>query len=556
VNGARAGLLACFLLPLAACGPAREAVLFEDLSAASGLSFAHEAGEGGEYWLPEIMGAGVALLDYDGDGDLDLYLLQGGAVAPAAGTAGGHRLLRSERDARGRLHFTDATAAAGLGDGAGYGMGAATGDLDGDGDADLYVTQYGQNRLYRNEGGRFSDVTAGAGVADAGWSTSASFCDYDRDGDLDLYVAHYVVFAPGANRLCTGTAGRRDYCSPEVYAPQPDRLFRNDGGLRFTDVSEPSGIAARAAAGLGVACADFDGDGWPDFYVANDRMPDFLWRNLGDGRFAEEGAARGAAYDGDGKAEASMGIAGEDFDDDGDVDLFVTTYDPETNTLRRNEGAGTFLDVTDRHALGFPSLSCTGWGTAWLDVDLDGALDLYVANGGVVEVETQRGRSPRPYEQLNQLFRRQPDQRFALEPARGALALLENSRGAAFGDLDDDGDTDIVVTNNDGPARVLANVGRGPAHWLGVQLRSAASNSQALGARVSLLRVGRPAMTRLAHTDGSYLSAGDPRVLFGLGAGARLERIVVAWPSGRRESWPGLAADRYHTLVEGTGTPL
>jgi hypothetical protein len=539
-------------LLLVACGVARNGEPFAEAAAEAGLAFTHEAGERGEYWLPEIIGPGAGLLDYDGDGDLDVLLLQG---AGPGGNAGAHRLFRNDL-AGGELRFMDVTREAGLADATGYGMGVATGDVDGDRDVDLYVTQYGGNRLYRNDGGRFTDVTEEAGVRDAGWSTSASFCDYDRDGDLDLYVAHYVAFAPASNKVCSGTTGQRDYCSPEAYPPEADKLFRNEGGTRFSDASAESGIGAHAAAGLGVVCRDFDADGWPDYYVANDRTADFLWHNRGDGRFDEQGAERGAAYDGDGKPEASMGIAADDFDDDGDDDLFVTTYDPETNTLRRNDGAGDFLDVTDRFALGFPSLSYTGWGAGWIDVELDGRLDLFVVNGAIVEVESRRGRSARPYEQLNQLFRRGEDGRFALEPARGALALLDNGRGAAFGDLDEDGDADVVVSNNDGPVRLLVNRARRAGHWLGVALASSAPNTQGLGARVSIIRAGRPHATRRVQTDGSYLSASDPRVIFGLARDAAIDQVVVDWPSGRRESWSGLATDRYHALVEGTGAPL
>jgi hypothetical protein len=529
---------------------------FDEIAAAAGLSFKHAAGERGEYLLPEIIGAGAALIDYDGDGDLDVFLVQGGALAGAATAsdaaepaAAVHTLFRNELVPSGALRFTDVTSAAGLAD-VGYGMGAATADIDGDGDGDLLVTEVGRNRLYRNDGGRFTEIAQEAGVADGGWGTSASFCDYDRDGDADLYVAHYVRFDPAQNKVCTGTTGHRDYCSPEAYPPEPDRLFRNDGNGRFSDVSADSGIGMLAAgAGLGVVCADFDGDQLPDFYVANDRTANFYWHNAGGGRFEEQGVVRGAAYDGAGKAEASMGIAVDDFDGDGVEDLFVTTYDPETNTLRENDGKGYFLDVTDRLGLGLPSLSYTGWGTGWVDVDDDGVAELFVANGAILEVESQRGRSPRPYEQRNQLFRRTDDGRFAVEPPRGALGLVENSRGAAFGDVDNDGDVDVLVTNNDGPVRLLASRARG--HWLGVQL--AGAGAAATGARVTVKRAGGAPLARRVHTDGSYLSASDPRLQFGLGAKSSVDEVLVEWPDGRSERWRGLAADRYHVLREGEG---
>jgi len=250
-----------------------------------------------------------------------------------------------------------------------------------------------------------------------------------------------------------------------------------------------------------------------------------------------------------------MGIAAGDFDADGDEDLFVTTYDPETNTLRVNDGSGYFLDLTDRYALGFPSLSYTGWGTEWLDVDNDGALDLFVADGAIGEVESQRGHSARPYEQRNQLYLRAADGRFTLAPARGVLASVANSRGAAFGDLDDDGDVDILVASNDGPIRVLENRWRGSQHWLGVSLRATSPNRQALGALVSVERAGMPSVTRRVHTDGSYLSASDPRAHFGLGGSDGVDSVRVAWPDGRIERWRALGVDRYHELREGEGEP-
>ena len=537
--------------------------LFVDSAAAAGLSFTHTNGASGQFYIPELMGSGVALVDYDNDGDLDVFLVQGGPLDAGTGKPGRpatSRLFRNDLpkagDGRRTLHFTDVTAQAGVGLVA-YGMGAAVGDYDNDGDLDLFVTSFGPETLYRNNGdGTFTDVTAQAGVSDPLWSASAAFLDYDRDGDLDLFVANYLDFTVAGNKVCADPLGARDYCGPRAYRPAPDRLYRNDGGGRFSNVTESAGISKADGNGLGVAAGDYNGDGWPDLYVANDATPNQLWINRKDGTFSDEGLLSGAALNAAGNPEGSMGIASGDADGDGDEDLFVTNLVGETFVLYRNDGKGNFEDVRVEAGLSAPTAAFTGFGTDWFDYDNDGWLDLFIANGAVNVIEALRGQ-PLPFRMRNQLFRNTGAGRFVETSAAAGpeLARTGVSRGAAFGDIDNDGDTDIVVTTNDGPARLLINQApsTGGNHWVQVTTVQAQGNRFGFGALVGVERAGRPTLWRRVKTDGSYLSAGDPRVHFGLGSSAAFEAIVVQWPDGQRERWTGLAGDRLITLRRGTG---
>ncbi len=537
--------------------------LFVESAESTGLTFVHVNGAIGQYYLPEQMGAGVALFDYDTDGDLDVFLVQDGPLGPqpAADTADAPTSRLFRNDLTGlpgapRLHFTDVTTRAGVGLRA-YGMGAAVGDYDNDGDVDLFVTTFGPDTLYRNNGdGTFTDKTNEAGVSDPLWSTSAAFLDYDRDGDLDLFVANYLDFTIAGNKTCTDSAGSRDYCGPRVYRPVPDRLYRNDGGGRFTNVTEASGVARADGAGLGVAAGDYNGDGWLDLYVANDATPNQLWINRHDGTFVDEGLLSGAAFNAAGNPEGSMGIASGDFDRDGDEDLFVTNIAGETFVLYRNDGAGNFEDARAAAGLAVPTAASTGFGTDWFDYDTDGWLDLFVANGAVNLIEAQRGQ-PAPFRMKNQLFHNEGNGRFSEKSRAGGAAFerAEISRAAAFGDLDNDGDTDIVVTTSGGPVRLLLNQTGKDRHWLQASLAQPARNRLGLGARIGLERDGQPPLWRRVRTDGSYLSASDPRVHFGLGPGANVGAIEVQWPDGVSERWTGLSADRHVTLRRGTGLP-
>jgi hypothetical protein len=569
--------------------------LFAERAAATGLVFTHVNGAQGRYYLPEVMGAGAALFDFDNDGDLDVFLVQGGALdrgqspvaprrgptptpveaQPAPAPAATSRLFRNDltvgADGRRSLRFTDVTAAAGVGLRA-YGMGVAVGDYDSDSRVDLFVTAFGPDTLYHNNGdGTFTDVTRQAGVSDAYWSTSAAFVDYDRDGRLDLYVANYVDFTIAANQLCSDPVGARDYCGPRAYHPVPDRLYRNEGNGRFANATEAAGISKADGAGLGVSTGDYNGDGWIDLYVANDATPNQLWINQHNGSFADEGPLSGSAVNAQGRPEGSMGIASGDVDLDGDEDLFVTNIAGETSVLYVNDGRGSFDDARSRWGLALPTAPFTGFGTSFFDYDNDGWPDLLVANGAVNIVEAQRGQ-PSPYRMKNQLFRNTAARRFEETSAAGgaAFARAEIGRGAAFGDIDNDGDVDVVVTNNNGPVRLLLNQA-GPStnplaspssgqgsrnHWLAVRVTQATGNRFGVGALVGVERAGRPTLWRRVRSDGSYLSASDLRVHFGLGASPLTDGVVVKWPDGRSERWTGIAGDKLVTLERGTGKSL
>ncbi len=585
----QAGHVLAFAMLACACGqqgkPADETPpLFVDRAAETGLDFVHFNGMSGELYFAEHTGAGGALFDADGDGDLDVYLVQGtmlgagktenDALRPPAGALG-DRFYRNDltagEDGAPLLAFTDVTGASGLA-AHGYGMGVAAGDYDNDGRTDLYVTRFGDNQLWRNEGldggvVTFSDRTAETGTGDDRWSTSAAFFDADGDGWLDLYVVNYTDYRLATHKPCTDAAGAPDYCGPRSYRPITDRLLRNlgpgDGGrVTFEDVTAAAGVAAVAGAGLGVTAGDFDRDGRADVYVTNDQMQNHLWLNQGAGegggvRFANTALEHGCALDHQGQPQASMGVDAGDVDNDGDLDLFMTHLRGETNTLYLNDGHGFFVERTISSGLGAPSLELTGFGASLLDVDRDGWLDVFTVNGAVrILREQELAGHPYPLVQPNQLFRNQ-EGRF--EDASGqapVLATARVSRGAAVGDVDNDGDPDVLVTNNADAVQLLINTST-TGRWLGLRLVGETDRDM-LGAEVTLERPGQPPLVRRVRSAASYLSANDPRVLFGLGdqaadGGARVE---VRWPSGRIEAWDGLELDRYTTLTEGSGEPL
>lgn len=526
---------------------------FADATARSGVDFINVCGSPGKEHILDSMGAGVALFDYDADGDLDLYFAQGSTrerVLAGDNTAS-DRLYRND----GGLHFTDVTQAA-LPSDLGWSNGCAVADVDGDGALDLYVTHWGPNVLYRNRGdGTFVDVTAAAGVGDPRWSTSAAFADYDLDGDLDLYVANYLQFdwndppPPGQS-----WKGVPSYYGPQGLVPQRDALLRNDGSGVFEDVSVTSGIDAAAPAyALAVTWFDAEDDGDPDLYVANDTTPNYLFRNTA-GHFDEIGVTAGLAYNADGAAQAGMGVAVGDADGDGRQDLFVTNFSFDFNTLYAGLGSLLWDATAARGELRMASHHPMGWGTLFADVDADGDLDLAVANGQLYPAIDQSPslRDICPYRQRNHLFLNDGAALFREVSTRAGdgFALRQCSRGLAAGDLDDDGDVDLVVTNIDDRPAILENTGR-QGHWLEVRLEQPGGNRFAVGARV-LVTTAAGSQRRDVQGAYSYLCHNDLRAHFGLGEAATAT-VAVVWPDGVRQELGEVAADQL--LVVRRGTP-
>jgi hypothetical protein len=533
---------------------AQSAPLFADVTAEIGIDFHHHNGATGRLLLPEVIGAGGALFDFDNDGDLDLLAIDSGAIPGTArpATPSLSRLYRNDLDsATRRMRFTDVTERSGILV-TGYGMGAATGDVDNDGWIDLYVTSLGANQMFRNRGdGTFADVTDKTGTDDPRWSTSAAFFDYDRDGWLDLFVANYVDFSVTMKRECFSSGSARDYCNPVVYSPTPDRLFRNNGDGTFTDVSAKAGVTRATGRGLGVLAADFNDDGWTDLYIANDGDANQLWINeKGSGVFRDDALLAGVAVSRTGQAQGSMGIDLADIDRDGDDDLFVTNLDNESNTFYLNSGKGLFEDRTSE--FGLFRLGFTGFGTRYVDYDNDGWLDLVVVNGAVRHLPAQvRRGDPYPLKQRNQLLRNVRGRRFVdvTAPAGPAFDREDVARGVSTGDLDNDGDADLVVFNNSGPLRVLRNDAANRQHWLGVRIID--RRRDAVQTRVELVQPRGAALVRRVQTDGSYCVASDPRVLFGLGSVSGAQTVRVSWTGGKVEEFRDLTSDRYWILEAG-----
>ncbi len=544
---------------------------FREVATEVGLDFHHFNGMSGDLHMAEILGPGAALFDYDNHGDLDIYLVQGAMLAPGKSLADAifpprqpgpltDRLYRNDlvSVAGGRRvpDFVDVSRKAGL-TAELYGMGIAAGDFDNDGHIDLYITNWGSNQLLRNLGdGTFKEVTQPAGAGDPRWSVPAAFFDYDGDGWLDLYVGNYVDAPRVDPPTCQDPIGAPDYCGPDTFSPLPDRLLHNRGDGTFERATTTTGLAAGApSAALGVLIADLDEDGLVDLYVANDKAPNHLWRNRGDGTFAEEAMLAGAAVNGDGKAEASMGVDAADYDGDGDLDLFMTHVIAESNTLYRNEGGGVFIDATPGSALGPPSRTRTGFGTGWIDFDGDGLLDLLVANGAIQHLaHLVRAHDPFPLHEPNLLFRNRGDGRFEPVPTEGTpLGRSEVSRAAAFGDIDNDGDVDVLLTQNNGPVRLLLNQGAPPA-WIGVRAVAGNPARDQPGARIALLLDGQQPRWRRVRIAGSYCAANDPRVTFALQKADHVRGLRVRWPDGTDEDWPPPPSGLYTTLRRGTGT--
>ncbi len=536
-----------FALALAALALAGDPppIVLRDIAPASGVDFRFHDGSRGEHDLPEVMGGGVALIDADADGDLDLYFCQGGPIG--AGPDPPCRFYRNNGDGT----FADATDQAGV-PGPSYAMGASVGDVDGDGRDDLLVTGWRGLRLYRSRGdGTFDEITEPWGLADAGdlWTTSAAFADLDGDGDLDLYIASYLKYDPANAPYCAAPDGRRDYCGPEGFPAEPDRLYRNDGD-RFVEIGDAAGLVRPDdGRGLGVLIADLVGDERSDVYVANDGSRCLLYENRGDLRFAEVGLASGVAVDARGKAPAGMGVALGDLDGDGLDDLIVANIRDRGTLAFRNRGGGLYADDSIPLGIAGPTRPVTGFGLVVEDLDADGRPDLFQANGHVLD----RERPNVPFAMPSTLLRNLGG-RFVAAPAEGPLARPTLGRGLAAGDLDGDGRPELVLASLDAPPAIL-RADPPAGHWLALELIGAPpSHRSAVGARLEVEAGGR-SQARQVVGGGSYLSASDRRLFFGLGAAAKVDRLTVRWPSGRVESWPGPPVDRVVRLREGDPDP-
>ena len=529
-------------------GPAR----FVDVAAESGLTIPVIGGGAEKKHIVESTTGGVALFDQDGDGDLEIFFANGSRLG---GFPEGEEPRSSLYRNDGGWRFAEAAGELGAAH-AGWGMGVAAADWDGDGRVDLYLANYGANALYRNEGERFREVAGAAGVAHPGWGSAAAFGDYDGDGDLDFYLANYVDFDPGfvpedRDAYCNWRGLTDVFCGPNGLPGARDSYFRNEGpesGWVFADAGDEAGLREYEYYGLGAVAGDYDDDGDLDLYVANDSTPNVLYRNDG-GRFVDIAVAAGAAFEKDGREQSGMGVAAGDPDGDGDLDLFVTNFSHDHNTYYENRGPAGFLDVSWKAGLGLSSLSYLGWGAGFFDCDHDGDEDLFVANGHVFPAVDRGGLGTR-YRQPNQLYENTGAGRFIdVSPLSGSGFEVElSSRGSALGDLDGDGDLDIAVSNLDAAPTLLRNDGGGRGNWLILRLRDRGPNTHAVGARVTA-RAGKLRMVREVRAGGSYLSQDDTGLHFGLGPAPEVDLLRVRWPDGAVQELSGVAANQVLTLV-------
>jgi hypothetical protein len=543
-----AASLACLWIAVAS---AQRSVTFENVASTIGVAVTNTNGASPDKYLVETMGSGGLFFDYDSDGWIDLFLVDGGSVADTVvNTRARHRLFRN----LGNGTFKDMTESSGIRH-RDYGMGACAGDVDNDGRTDLYITNYGPNALYRNAGkGMFTDVTRASGAGLGGWSTSCAFLDVDVDGDLDLFVTNYLDAAESNNRFC-GDAQRRIrvYCHPLVYQGLPNVLYLNDGKGVFTDASAQAGLSKYIGNGLGVAVGDYDDDGRPDVFVANDGVPNFLFHNEGAGRFSEVGLLAGVAVARDGKPRAGMGTEFADYNGDGRLDLVVTNHEFETTSLFRNDGGGIFADVTLDSGISSPTLPFVGFGVAFFDVDNDADMDLSIVNGHVID-NTAMFRAGSTHAQRKLLFQNSNGRRFAEVGRQSGTGFGKNGVGRTLiaGDIDNDGDVDLVVTNNGAAPEVLRNSGGNARNSIVIRAVGSRSNRDGLGARVTVAAGGRT-QVREVKSGSSYLGQNDLRAHVGLGEATQIDRIDVRWPGGRVETIRDVAGNQIVTITEGQG---
>ena len=564
------------LLTLWLCGSPVSAVAgqlalphFTEVTAQAGIHFQHIDGRNGEKYFVEVYGSGAAWFDYDRDGDIDLYLVNGadlprssaGLVSKKTNPAHDSQDVANFADIpptnvlyrnNGDGSFTDVTAAAGVGDG-GYGFGCCVGDYDNDGFKDLYVTNFGPNLLYRNNGdGTFTNVTESAGVGDKRWGTSAAFADYDNDGHLDLFVANYADYQLENNPVCH-RMNFRTYCPPDDFTGMSDVLYRNNGDGTFREVTREAGMSHPNGKGLGVAWGDYNNDGYPDLLVANDMTPDMLYRNNADGTFTDVALFVGVALSGRGVAMGGMGANFGDYDNDGWLDVVVTNFQDDPNSLHHNLRDGTFASVTYAAKFGGISLPYVGWGVDFVDLDNDGYQDLFVVNGHVYD-NVEKFEPTYTYAQRNHLFRNLGDGTFGeiSDQCGAGLHIKKVSRGAAFGDYDNDGDIDILITNSNQTPDLLRNDSINPNHWLIIETVGAQSNRDGIGARVKVT-AGGTSQIREVKSGSSYLSQSDMRLHFGLGAAQEADLVEVRWPSGRVDRFEGVKTNQFLQVKEGEG---
>jgi hypothetical protein len=534
----------------AAAAPAATGVQFTDVTAAAGIRFKHVSGAAGKKFLPETMGAGLAFLDADGDGRQDLFLVNSKSWTPAAGRRSLSALYRNNGDGT----FTDVTRAAGLAVEV-YGQGAAAADYDNDGRTDLYLTALGGNKLFRNlGGGKFADVTARAGVGAGGFSSSALWFDSDKDGRLDLYVTRYVEWTPEKDLFCTLDGRTKSYCTPESYRGQSPILYRGRADGTFEDVTAKAGLHNPKAKALGVALLDENMDGWPDLFVANDTQPNNLYRNNGNGNFTDVATTAGVAFSEAGVARAGMGVDAADYDLSGRPSIVIGNFSNEMMALYHNEGGGLFIDEAPTNAIGQASLLTLGFGCFFFDHDLDGWLDIFAANGHVAD-DIERVQPKVRYAQTPHLFRNVDGKRFEAVTGRLGAALQRAvvGRGVAYADYDGDGDLDLALTTNNGPAYLLRNEGGNRNRWLRVRTVGTKSNRDGIGARVTVTLPDGRKPWMLVKTGSSYLSQSELPLTFGLAQHARATRVEVAWPSGTTDVLTDVPANQAITVTEGKG---